>query len=658
MVYYIVNNKGDNMNERIINNIKSLGIDMIKEANSGHSGIVLGAAPILYTLYSKHLNFNVNDPKWINRDRFVLSAGHGSALLYATLFMADYLTINDLKQFRKINSRTPGHPEMNVTPGVDMTTGPLGQGFASAVGMALAEAKLEEESNGLIHHKIYVLCSDGDLMEGITNEAASLAGALGLNNLIVLYDSNHICLSSDTNKTFRENIPLKFESMGWDSILVKDGNNIKEIDRAIEKAKKNKKPTIIEIKTTLGKDSLLENTNKVHGAILTEEDIHQLKQKWNIPFNPFYVDDEARGTFQKQISSRVYSEYDKWTKNYQIYSQLSSEQKRKFQFYFEPEKIEIDQLEFNITLDEKEATRVSNLKILNYLSSYIPSMIVGSADLAYPTGTYLENKGDIEINHYTGQNIYFGVREHAMGAILNGLAIEHFRPFASTFLAFSDYLKPSIRMSALLKLPVTYIFSHDSINIGEDGPTHQPIEQIASLRSIPNFKVYRPCDANELIGCYRSILKRKEPCALLLSRVEYPIFSHSKRNIEKGAYIIQEEDHFKGIIIATGTDVHTAIYIANALKRDHQIPLRVVSMPNRELFEELGEAEQEEILPKGYKKFVIEAGSSYGWEGYVYNKKYLCTLDQFGKSGNKDDVLKACSFDFNSLLEKILNIMK
>ena len=446
--------------------------------------------------------------------------------------------------------------------------------------------------------------------------------------------------------------------MGWDSILVKDGNNIKEIDRAIEKAKKNKKPTIIEIKTTLGKDSLLENTNKVHGAVLTEEDIHQLKQKWNIPFNPFYVDDEARGTFQKQISSRVYSEYDKWTKNYQIYSQLSSEQKRKFQFYFEPEKIEIDQLEFNITLDEKEATRVSNLKILNYLSPYIPSMIVGSADLAYPTGTYLENKGDIEINHYTGQNIYFGVREHAMGAILNGLAIEHFRPFGSTFLAFSDYLKPSIRMSALLKLPVTYIFSHDSINIGEDGPTHQPIEQIASLRSIPNFKVYRPCDANELIGCYRSILKRKEPCALLLSRVEYPILSNSKRNIEKGAYIIQEEDHFKGIIIATGTDVHTAIYIANALKRDHQIPLRVVSMPNRELFEELGEAEQEEILPKGYKKFVIEAGSSYGWEGYVYNKKYLCTLDQFGKSGNKDDVLKACSFDFNSLLEKILNIMK
>lgn len=285
-------------------------------------------------------------------------------------------------------------------------------------------------------------------------------------------------------------------------------------------------------------------------------------------------------------------------------------------------------------------------------------MIVGSADLAYPTGTYLENKGDIELNHYTGQNIYFGVREHAMGAILNGLAIDHFRPFGSTFLAFSDYLKPSIRMSALLNLPVTYIFSHDSINIGEDGPTHQPIEQIASLRSIPNFKVYRPCDANELIGCYRSILKRKEPCALLLSRVEYPILSHSKRNIEKGAYIIQEEDHFKGIIIATGTDVHTAIYIANALKRDYQISLRVVSMPNRELFEELSEAEQEEILPKGYKKFVIEAGSSYGWEGYVYHKKYLCTLDQFGRSGNKDDVLKACSFDFNSLLEKILNIMK
>lgn len=646
------------MDEKIINNIKSLGIDMIHEAKSGHPGIVLGAAPILYTLYAKHLIINVNDPKWLNRDRFVMSAGHGSALLYAILFMAGFLNLNDLKQFRKINSKTPGHPEVNVTPGVDMSTGPLGQGFASAVGMAIAEAKLEQDTKGMIHHKIYVLCSDGDLMEGVTSEAASIAGTLGLNNLIVLYDSNSICLDSKTSQTFNENIPTKFESMGWNSIVVKDGNNVKEIDRAISRAKQSKKPTIIEIKTILGKDSLLENTNLVHGKDLTNEDIEQLKNKFNIPLNPFYVNDDLRGEFQKQIFSRSNVEYDKWSKIYQNYNELSKEQTKKYQFYFDKQEFNLDNLEFNVELSDKEATRKSNQKILNFIAPYIPSLIGGSADLSSATGTYLEKYSNISPMDFSGRNILFGVREHAMGAILNGFALYNYRPFGSTFLTFSDYLKPSIRMSAMMDLPVTYIFSHDSINIGEDGPTHQPVEQIATLRAIPNFKVYRPCDCNELIGCYRYIIKNKKPCALLLSRIETPLLKQSKQYIDKGAYIIKDNEHFKGIIIATGTDVNTAINIANTIEREYQIPIRVVSMPCKELFEEQSIEYQEEVLPKGYKKFVIEAGSSLGWEGYVYSKKYLCTIDNFGASGNKDDVLKKCSFDFESILKKIVDIMK
>lgn len=646
------------MEQTIINNIKSLGIDMINEAKSGHPGIVLGAAPILYTLYANHLNINPNDPNWLNRDRFVMSAGHSSALLYATLYMAGFLEINDLKEFRKIHSRTPGHPEVGVTPGVEMSTGPLGQGISSAVGMAIAEAKLQQDSKGMIHHKIYVLCGDGDLMEGISSEAASLAGTLRLNNLIVLYDSNNISLDSNTSSTFTENICSKFESMGWDSIYVKDGNNIKLIDRAIEKAKRNSKPTIIEIKTIIGKDSVLENTNTVHGKCLEQNDIIQLKQKLNVPANPFYVNDDARAIFQKKIFERSNKEYEKWAAAYQLYTNQSKEETKNFNFYFNKQDINIDALSFEYEEDTKEATRQSNAIVLNKIAPYIPSLIVGSADLSKTTGTYLEKYNNIILNDYSGRNILFGVREHAMAAILNGLSLYQYRPIGSTFLAFSDYLKPSIRMSALMNLPVTYVFSHDSINIGEDGPTHQPIEQLASLRAIPNFDVYRPCDRRELVGVYKSAIKNKKPCAIILSRIETPLLKESNENIEKGAYIIQDREHFTGILIATGTDVATAIHVANSLEKEHQIYLRVVSMPCKELFERQDISYQEDILPKGYKKVVIEAGSSLGWEGYVYHKKYLCTIDQFGISGTKDDVLKECNFDFESIRKKILSLMK
>lgn len=646
------------MEQSIINNIKSLGIDMINEAKSGHPGIVLGAAPIIYTLYANHLNINPNDPKWINRDRFVMSAGHGSALLYATLFMAGYLEINDIKNFRKLHSKTPGHPEFNTTLGVDISTGLLGQGFASAVGMAIAEAKLQQESNGIINHKIYVLCSDGDLMEGISSEAASIAGTLKLNNLIVLYDSNNVSADGNTSLTFNENICSKFESMGWDSIYVKDGNNVKLIDRAIDKAKRNTKPTIIEIKTILGQDSMYANTNEVHGKVLEIKDIDLIKQKLNVAKNPFYVNDNARASFQKMIFDRNTIYYSKWSESYQKYSNLSKDDTKKFNFYFEKQNINIDNINFEVYEDIKEDLRKSNSTVLNKVAAYVPSLIGGSADLSHSTGTYLEKYDNIVPENYSGRNIMFGVREGAMAAILNGLALYNYRPFGSTFLAFSDYLKPGIRMSALMNLPVIYIFTHDSINIGEDGPTHQPIEQLSCLRTIQNFDVYRPCDMKELIGSYKCALKNNKPCAIILSRNETPLLKGSKDNIEKGAYVVQDNEKFTGILIATGTDVATAIYVANSLEKEYQIKLRVVSMPCKELFERQEVSYQEEILPKGYKKVVIEAGISLGWEGYVYSKKYLCTLDRFGASGSKDEVLKECNFDFESIRSKILSVMK
>ncbi|MDD3453528.1 MAG: transketolase [Bacilli bacterium] len=658
------------MDNQVISYLKSLSIDMIYNAQSGHPGIVLGAAPIMYTLFSKHLNINTSDSKWINKDRFVMSAGHGSALLYATLYMAGFnINIDDLKNFRNAQSITPGHPEYKVTPGVDITTGPLGQGFASAVGMAIAEAKLKQETQlnkkntfesnkSLIDHKIYVLASDGDLMEGISYEAASIAGTLKLNDLIVLYDSNDFCLSSSNKKTFNENVCSRFNSMGWNTILVKNGNSVKQIDIAIKKAKKSNKPTLIEIKTIIGKDSTLENTNEIHGKKLNKDDVNQIKNNLNLPKNEFYVDENIKNAFAKQISVRTNNKYSQWSKNYQ---ELINDEKldiNKFKFLFNKDD-DIDILNMNFDLELREATRITNKKIINYISQKLPNFIGGSADLAEPTGCYLDNMKDISANDYSGKNIFFGVREHAMGAILNGLALYNYIPFGSTFLSFSDYLKPAMRLSCIMDLPVTYIFSHDSINIGQDGPTHQPIEQLASLRAIPNMNVYRPCDANELLGCWNLILKNKKPSSLILSRIDVPIMKNSsKTEISKGAYIIEKEKNdLKGIIIATGTDVYTAFYIANDIYRELNISLRVISMPNRELFLKQDKKYQEEILPKGYKKFVIEAGSSLGWEQFVYDEKYLFTLNKFGISGTKDDVLKYMNFDYEAIKTKIINLL-
>lgn len=633
------------MDREIVNNIKTLGIDMIDKAGSGHPGIVLSAAPIIYTLYAKHMNINVNDPLWENRDRFVLSAGHGSALLYATLYMAGFLTLDDLKQFRHIKSKTPGHPEYMVTKGVDMSTGPLGQGIASAVGMAIAgkELNLKYEipkrsklgkRQSLFDYHVYVLCGDGDLMEGISYEATSLAGSLKLNNLIVLYDSNDMSLDGKTKGVFDDNIIDRFKALNWNTILVKDGTLISNIDKAIEEAKKSDKPTLIQIKTILGDGSINENTNKVHGSPLDKDDITKLKLKLKIEPEEFYVDMEAKENFVKQINERSLKKYD-------LFNQLSLE----FNYTKQDNKLDLSHLVFDSNL--RESLRVTNGKIMKEIEKRLPNFIGGSADLSSSTKTIIN------------KNINFGVREHAMGAILNGLALSNYYAFGSTFLVFSDYLKPSMRMSALMDLPVIYIFTHDSINIGQDGPTHQPIEQLISLRSIPNMNVFRPADAREIVGSWEYIINNKKPSCLVLSRNEVGLNKlTNSRYVMYGGYIVRKENHLHATIISTGSEVELSIKIADYLYETYKIDIRVVSMPNRELFLNQSKEYQESVIPKGYRTIVIEAGSKYGWEGFVYSDKYLITLDKFGCSGTSEEVLNEMDFSYDKILQKIIKLLK
>lgn len=663
------------MDQRIINYMKSLGIDMINAAGSGHPGIVLGAAPIIYTLYAKHINVSTNDVSWVNRDRFVMSAGHGSALLYATLYMAGFdLSIDDLKQFRRAGSKTPGHPEYGATPGVDVSTGPLGQGLASAVGMALGakilkaksslpkENKLFEKEKSLFNYNVYVLCGDGDLMEGISYEAASLAGTLQLNNLIVLYDSNNISLDGSTSNTFTENVLERFKALGWDTDYVKNGEDIRAIDQAISKAKNAMKPTIIEVKTTIGLGSSLAGTSEVHGKLLSKEDLDQLKRSLHVEEETFYIPEFITQEFRKMVADRSNKKYNEWSKQYKDnVESISSTPSNSYDYLFNSDvSFDLTKVDWQFPQDMKEATRVTNGSIMNKLAIEIPNFIGGSADLSSSTKTYLYKQPDVTKERYNGRNIWFGVREHSMGAILNGLALTGFRPFGSTFLCFADYLKPAIRMSALMNLPVTYIFSHDSINVGQDGPTHQPIEQLAMLRSTPNLRVFRPADPNELIGCWDNILKNKRPNCLILSRHDVTILNVvGGQMVSNGAYIVRKEiDSLHGIIIATGSEVHTALYIAKELYSSYKLDVRVVSMPCMELFLEQSEEYRELILPKGYKKIVIEAGSSFGWQQFVYNENYLITVDRFGTSGTKEEVLDYCDFTYEKIKERVEKLLK
>ncbi len=650
--------------KKIVDTIRCLALDMINEAGSGHSGIVLDAAPILYTLYAKHLKINPEDPKWYNRDHFVLSCGHASALLYATLFISGYdLTLEDLKQFRKIDSKTPGHPEYGVTPGVDMTTGPLGQGFASAVGMAISEEYLRnyylKKNLPFINYYTYTLCSDGDLMEGVSYEAASLAGTLKLSHLIAIYDCNQVTLDGNINMTFTENVMTRFQGMNWNVLVVQDGEDLTSLDHAIEKAKTSiDKPTLIIVQTVIGRYSKNQGTNLAHGMVLDKEEIKTIKTQLGLRDIPFTVSQDTIDLMQGLIHERIEPYYKA---SLETEARLTPEDKADLENLTQKNSIILDNnIDYSIIATENEALRVTNGKILNQYAKTYPFIMGGSADLSSSTKTYLEDMGDFSPTNRTGKNIWFGVREHAMAAILNGISLSGIRTFASTFMAFSDYMKPAIRLSSIMNLPVTYIFTHDSITIGEDGPTHQPVEQLVSLRSIPNLEVFRPADINELIGTYQYIMnKTNGPSVISLSRNSVNTKNNTSiKDVVKGGYIIKKElKNLSGIIIASGEEVDLALEVANRLE-EKGFDLRVVSFISIELFNKQKDEYKQEILPLGTKTFVIEPSSSYSWNQFVYNDKYLITLDKFGKSGSKEEICKQYGFNVDDITTKIENLLK
>lgn len=633
---------------KIVNSLKGLSIDMINNAKSGHPGVSLGATNIIYTLYSRHMNVNVNDDKWINRDRFVLSGGHASALLYSMLYFMGFLTLDDLKGFRCINSKTPGHPEI-TTPGVDMSTGLLGEGISNAVGFAIAERYYNNTitNKDMINYYTYVMCGDGDLMEGVSYQALSLAGTLNLNKLIILYDSNSVTLDGSTDITFNEDIHLRFKSIGFN--YIKTNNNIDDIDNAIKEAKNSNKPTLIEVKTIIGEGSLLEGTNKIHGGILTEEDTYQLKEKLNLSTIPFDIDINLVSEFRDKIKERMHSKYENWKSIFYTSSDLV-----KFSN-------SIDLLSLVNPFYEKmdESMRDTNGKIMNVIGSNLYTFIGGAADTSLSTKTKILSSKMFSRNDYSGKNIYYGVREHAMAGISNGLASAGLLPFASTFLVFSDHMKPSIRMSALMDLPVTYVFTHDSITIGSDGATHEPVEQLDSLRSIPNFRVFRPADAREILGSWNEILNNPKPSAIVLSRNNTPLLKNSDaKSVSKGAYIVKKENgRLSAIIIASGEEVNTVVKIAEELEKD-KIYLRVVSMVSESLYEQTCNEYKASILPNGYKCIVVEYSNSNLWYKYIQNKNYLINLNSFGKSGTKEEVLKSFDLDYETLKERIKELVK
>lgn len=645
--------------EKIIGEIKSLGLDMIEEAGSGHPGIVLGAAPILYTLYLNHLRFDASNPNFYNRDRFIMSAGHGSSLLYSILYFAGYdLSLDDLKAFRRLNSKTPGHPEYKKTPGVEMTTGPLGQGFATAVGYAIAEKHTEaliNKKEKVIDYNIYCLCGDGDLMEGVSYEAASLAGSLKLDNLIVLYDSNKITMDGKVDNVFDEDITKRFESMNWTVLTTSD--EPQDIDDAIIKAKEADKPTIIQVATTIGKDSSLAGSNKSHSGCFDKEEISKIKTTLGVRDIPFTISNEAVEEFRSYIKER---NKDLVTNFDDIKEMLDEEEKSILNKLINPDKsIKLTTLDYTKPDDNEELLRISAKKVLNSYSLISPLIIGGNADTSSSTKIYLNELTPFTKDNYIGRNINFGVREHAMASIANGLALAGYRPFVSTFLSFSDYLKPALRLTALMDLPVTYIFTHDSISIGQDGPTHQPVEQLVSLRAIPNMEVFRPADSNEVIGSFKTIYENNSPSSLIIGRDSIKILeSTSISATSKGGYIVHNEERkLDGVIIATGEEVTLALEVMQLLK-EKGYDLRVVSMPSIERYNSLTKEEKEELLPLGVKKFVIEKGSSYSWYSFVYKDSYLFTLDKFGASGKTEEVNSFYGFTKEEISLKIEALLK
>ncbi|AXI07736.1 transketolase [Oceanobacillus zhaokaii] len=654
----------NNVESLAINTIRTLSIDAVNRANSGHPGLPMGAAPSAYALWANHLKHNPNHSKWFNRDRFVLSAGHGSSLLYSLLHLFGYnVSIEDLKSFRKLNSKTPGHPEFGHTDGVEATTGPLGQGIANAVGMAMAEAhlaaKFNKEGFPVVNHHTYALVGDGDLMEGISYEAMSMAGHMKLGKLIVLYDSNDISLDGNLNLSFAENIQKRAEAQNWHYLRVENGNSARDITEAIALAKQNTvQPTIIEVRSIIGYGSpKVAGTSNAHGAPLGLEEAKVTKASygWNYE-EEFFVPEEVKAHFNELKQKGEARESD-WNTLLQSYKEAYPELAKELEDAITG-KVLIEAKDI-LTFDSEKAvsTRVASGQSINHFMQKVSSIFGGSADLSNSTMTDIKNEEKFAVESYAGKNIYFGVREHAMGAAANGMA-QHggVKPFVSTFFVFNDYLRPSIRLAAIQKLPVTYVFTHDSIAVGEDGPTHEPVEHLTALRAIPGLTVIRPTDANETASAWGySLGKADGPVALVLSRQNLPVFEETKANIDnvsKGAYVLTEtNDQPEIILLATGSEVSLAVNAKQELEKN-DVSVRVVAMPSWELFNGQSEEYKEQVLPSSVtKRVAIEMGISLGWDRYVGPNGKIISIDTFGASGTGASVMEYFGFTTENVVQ-------
>ena len=658
-----------------INTIRTLSIDMIEKANSGHPGLPMGAAPMAYVLWTEYMNHNPKNSKWFNRDRFILSAGHGSALLYSLLHLSGYdLSIDDLKNFRQLGSRTPGHPEVHHTDGVEATTGPLGQGIAMAVGMAMAERFLANKYNrdglSIVDHYTYAMVGDGDLMEGISHEAASLAGHLKLGKLVVLYDSNDISLDGDLSRSFSDQTAKRFEAYGWQVLRVKDGNDIKAISQAIKEAKVNtSQPTLIEVKTVIGYGSPNKSgSSKAHGAPLGKDEVQLTKQAYGWDYPDFYVPEEVYADFRKKVIDSGESAEEEWNQLFKTYKESHPELAAELEASLNgelPAGWDQDLPVFTTGVDTL-ATRASSGKVLNAIAKKVPFLIGGSADLFESNKNYVNDAGDFGPDHYAGRNMWFGVREFAMGAALNGMALHGgVKVQGGTFFVFSDYLKPAIRLAAIMNVPVTYVFTHDSIAVGEDGPTHEPVEQLAGLRAIPNLSVIRPADANEVQAAWRLALESKDqPTALILTRQNVPTLEgtaeQAYEGVKRGAYVISkgEKEVPDALLIATGSEVQLAIRAQAALK-EKGIDVNVVSMPSWDRFEKQDDAYKNEVLPENVRaRLAIEMASPLGWKQYVGDQGKVLAIDTFGASGNGNKIIEEYGFTVENVVsqvEKLIN---
>lgn len=660
--------------QRAINTIRTLSIDAIERANSGHPGLPMGAAPMAYALFTDFMNHNPKNSKWFNRDRFVLSAGHGSMLLYSLLHLSGYdVTIEDLKSFRQFKSRTPGHPEVLDTDGVEATTGPLGQGVAMAVGMAMAEAhlaaKFNKEGFNIIDHYTYSLVGDGDIMEGISHEAASLAGHLGLGKLIVLYDSNDISLDGDLDRSFSDNTQKRFEAYNWEVIRVEDGNDLAEIRKAITKAKENtEQPTLIEIKTIIGYGSPNKsNSSASHGAPLGADEVRLTKEYYKWEHDEFDVDEEVYNDFEVKVVKKGTQKEEEWNNLFNEYKNKFPELANELEVAMHnklPENWDENLPRYEAGKD-KLATRVASSDAINTFAKSIPNLFGGSADLASSNNTMMKEDNDFTKESYEGRNIWFGVREFAMGAALNGMALHGgLKVYGGTFFVFSDYLRAAIRLSAIMNTPVTYVFTHDSIAVGEDGPTHEPVEQLASLRAMPNLSVIRPADGNETQAAWRLALESEDkPTVLVLTRQGLPTLPNTVdkayEGVSRGAYVVSDaQKEPEAILLATGSEVSLAIEAQKALF-DKNIDVRVVSIPSWDRFESQDETYKNEVIPPHIKKRVaIEMASSLGWERYAGDEGKIIAVDKFGASGQGDIVVKEYGFTVENIVNHVEELFK